>query len=199
MRRGDFEDVVRRHLDEELVSRGFALTPQQPADWDDAQPHAVYEADPADFNRRFPALASDDPRCIDLWVQLDPKAGRISASLNGPSIDEVTERLGLTRPATSGPPGTDLGLQLTDLSARLAELLDAAKRYILPERLRQKVQSFGESSMGAHRIALVLQSGEVVDDVIVAGNEVVRVSGKEPRALPLYAVVDVIDRSAEGR
>lgn len=195
MRRGDFEDLLRRHLDGELVQRGFALTPQPPADWDDKEPHAVFEAEPADFNRRYPALAGDDPNCIDLWVELDPRTGTIGASLNGASVRELTERLGLTRPPASGPPGTNLGLQLTDLSARLAELLDAAKRHILPERLRQKVQSFGESSMGAHRIALVLASGEIVDDVIVAGNEVVRVGGKEPRALPLHAVVDVIDRS----
>ena len=98
MRRGDFEDLVRRHLDGELVPRGFALTPQPPADWDDAQPRAVYEAEPADFNRRHPALASDDPTCIDLWVELDPTTGRISGALNGPSIQEVTERLGLTTP-----------------------------------------------------------------------------------------------------
>ena len=128
MRRGDFEDLVRRHLDGELVPRGFALTPQPPADWDDAQPRAVYEAEPADFNRRHPALASDDPTCIDLWVELDPTTGRISGALNGPSIQEVTERLGLTTPPTSDPPNTDLALQLADLSARLAEVLDAAKR-----------------------------------------------------------------------
>jgi hypothetical protein len=42
----------------------------------------------------------------------------------------------------------------------------------------------------------VLATGEVIDDVIVAGNEVIRVAGKEPRAVPLYAVTDVIDRSA---
>ena len=35
MRRGDFEDLVRRHLDGELVPRGFTLIPQPPADWDD--------------------------------------------------------------------------------------------------------------------------------------------------------------------
>ena len=92
-------------------------------------------------------------------------------------------------------------MQLTDLSTRLAELLDAAKRHILPERLRSKVVSFGEVSMGTQRIALVLATGEVIDDVVVAGIEVVRVGGKAPRALPLYAVVDVIDRSdnAAGR
>src|SRR2546425_4387998 len=196
MRRGDFEDLVRRHLDGELVPRGFALTPQPPANWDDDQPHAVYEADPEDFNRRYPALAvGGDPRCIDLWIQLDPSSGRISGTLDGPSVDEVSERLGLTRPATSGPQGTDVGLQLADLGARLSDVLDAAKRHLLPETLRAKVQSFREVSMGAQRIALVLATGEVVDDVVVAGGEIVSVAGKEPRALPLHAAVDVIDRS----
>jgi hypothetical protein len=80
----------------------------------------------------------------------------------------------------------------------LGDLLDAAKRHILPERLRAKVQSFPEVSTGAQRIALVLASGELVDDVIVAGDEVVSVAGKEPRGLSLFAAVDVIDRSDGG-
>lgn len=196
MRRGDFEDLVRRYLDAELVPRGFTLTPQPPADWDDDQPHAVYEAQSDDFNRRNPALAvGGDPPCIDLWIQLDPSTGRISGTLNGLLLEEVSQRLGLTRPPTSGPQGTDVGLQLTDLGARLGNLLDAAKRHVLPERLRAKVQSFPEVSMGAQRIALVLATGEVVDDVIVAGGEIVSVVGREPQALPLHAAVDVIDRS----
>lgn len=201
MRRGDFEDLVRRHLDGELIRRGFTLTPQPPADWDDEQPHAVYEADPADFNRRYPALAvGGDPRCIDLWIHLDPATGTISGTLEGPPIEEVIERLGLTRPPTFGPKGTDVGLQLTDLAARIGDVLDAAQRHILPERLRTKVQSFPEVSMGAQRIAIVLASGEVVEDVIVAwGEEVVSVAGKEPRALPLHAAIDVIDRSDAAR
>jgi hypothetical protein len=56
--------------------------------------------------------------------------------------------------------------------------------------------------MAAQRIALVLATGQVIDDVVVAsGEEVVSVAGHQPRALPLYAVVDVIDRSdkSEGR
>lgn len=203
MRRGDFEALVRRHLDGELRPRGFQLTPQPPADWEDEQPHVVYEVDPADFNRRYPALAVDgDPRCIDLWIQFDPSTGRISSILNGAPVELVTKSLGLTRPPTSGPPATALGLQLTDLCARLSDLLDAATRHLLPERLRTKVQSFPEVSMGAQRIALVLATGEVIDDVVVAwGEEVVSVAGHEPRALPLHAVVDVIDRShkSEGR
>lgn len=198
MRRGDFEDLVRRHLDAALLPRGFALTPQPPADWDDEQPHAVYEAGSDDFNQRYPALAvHGDPGCIDLWILLDPSTGRISSTLNGPSVEEVTERLGLTRPPTSGPPTTDIALQLTDLGARLADLLDAATRHVLPERLRVKVHSFPEVSMGAQRIALVLATGEVIDDVVVAwGEEIVSVAGQEPRGVPLQAVVDVIDRSA---
>ena len=196
MRRGDFEDMVRRHLDRVLVPRGFTLTPQPPSNCDDEQPRAVYEADPDDFNRRYPAIAvGGDARCIDVWIELEPNTGRISGTLEGPSVEELSRRLGL-RPPTSGPAGTEVGLQLTDLAARLGDVLDAAKRHLLPERLRAKVRSFPEVSMGAQRIALVLASGAVVEDVVVAGGEVVSVGGKEPLALPLHATVDVIDRSA---
>jgi hypothetical protein len=156
----------------------------------------VYEARPDEYDRRYPALAvGDDQPRIDLWIRLDPGTGRIGSTLNGPSVEEVSKTLGLARPPTSGPQGTDVGLQLTDLAARLGDLLDAAKRYILPQRLRTRVQSFPEVSMGASRIALVLATGEVVEDVIVAGDEVVSVGGAEPRGLRLYAAVDVIDRS----
>src|SRR5713101_7259153 len=104
MRRGDFEDLVRRHLDGELVPRGFTLTPQPPADWDDDQPHAVYEARPDEFDRRYPALAvGGDPPCIDLRIQLDPRTGKVSSTLNGFLVEEVSKRLGLTRAPTSGP------------------------------------------------------------------------------------------------
>ena len=96
MRRGDFEDLVRRHLDGELVPRGFTLIPQPPADWEDDQPRAVYEARPDEFDRRYPALAvGADPPCIDLWIQLDPSTGRVSSTLNGPLVEEVSKRLGL--------------------------------------------------------------------------------------------------------
>jgi hypothetical protein len=90
-------------------------------------------------------------------------------------------------------------MKLADLAARLGDLLDAAKRHILPERLRAKARSFPEVSMGAQRVALVLASGEVVEDVILAwGEEVVSVAGKEPHALPLFAAIDVVDRSNTG-
>ena len=127
MRRGDFEGLVRRYLDGELEPRGFTLTPQPPADCDDGQPRAVYEAKPDDFNRRYPILAaSGDAPCIDLWVELEPTTGRISAALEGPSVQEVADRLGLARRPASSAPNADLAAQLTDLAERLAELLDAA-------------------------------------------------------------------------
>jgi hypothetical protein len=200
VRRGDFEDLIRRHLDGELVPRGFTLKPQPPANWDDDQPRAVYEANPEDFNRRYPALAvGGDPPCIDLWIQFDPRTGSVIGTLDGPTVEQVSERLGLTRAPTSGPHGTDLGMKLADLAARLGDLLDAAKRHILPERLRAKARSFPEVSMGAQRVALVFASGEVVEDVILAwGEEVVSVAGKEPHALPLFAAIDVVDRSHTG-
>lgn len=128
---------MRRHLDSVLEPRGFTLTPQRPPDVNDEQPHAVYEANPGDFNQRYPALAvNGDAPCVDLWVQLEPNTGRISAALDGPSLEEVAKRLGLTTAPMSGPPATDLSLQLTDLSARLAELLDAAKGTFRPDRRR---------------------------------------------------------------
>lgn len=126
MRRGAFEDLVRRHLDSVLVPRGFTLTPQPPSDCDDEQPRAVYEADPEDFNRRYPAIAvGSDLPCIDVWIELDPGTGRISGTLEGPSVEELSRRLGL-RPSPYGPEGTEVGLQLTDLGIRLGEILDAA-------------------------------------------------------------------------
>src|ERR1700736_5104408 len=74
VRRGDFEDLVRTFLDEELEGRGFRLTPQRPADAEDEKPAAVYEADPDYFAERYPALdgrAGGNVPCVDLWVHLD--------------------------------------------------------------------------------------------------------------------------------
>ncbi|HYM96430.1 MAG TPA: hypothetical protein VET26_03945 [Candidatus Sulfotelmatobacter sp.] len=72
MRRGDFEELVRRHLDGVLEPRGFSLTPQPPADYNDDRPHAVFEDHLDDFNRRYPLLAVEGGApCIDLWVELD--------------------------------------------------------------------------------------------------------------------------------
>ena len=53
-----------------------------------------YEADPEDFNRRYPAIAvGDDRPCIDVWIELDPGTGRISGTLEGPSVEELCEIL----------------------------------------------------------------------------------------------------------
>ena len=69
---------------------------------------------------------------------------------------------------------------------------------LIPERLRAKVQTFGEVSMGANRVALVLRSGAVIDDVILAwGEEVVRIGGADPAKVPMDDVIDVIDRSGD--
>lgn len=186
---------MRGHLDGVLVHRGFALTPQPPSNCDDESPRAVYEANPDDFNRRYPAIAlGGGAPCIDLWIELDSNSGTLRGTLEGTPVGELSRMLGVTAP-TSGPAGTEVSLQLTGLGARLGEILDAAKRYLLPERLRAKVRSFPEMTKGARRMALVLATGQVVEDVVVEGFEIVSVGGKEPQALPLYATVDVIDRT----
>jgi hypothetical protein len=67
---------------------------------------------------------------------------------------------------------------------------------LIPEELQAKVRTFGEVTMGANRVALVLRDGTVIEDVILAwGREVVRVGGGEPVDLPIDQVSDVIDRS----
>jgi hypothetical protein len=49
--------------------------------------------------------------------------------------------------------------------------------------------------MGAHRVALVLDDGTIIDDVVVAwGHEVVRVGGSDEFNVPLDRVVDVLGR-----
>ena len=50
--------------------------------------------------------------------------------------------------------------------------------------------------MGAYRVGLLLKSGEIIGDVILAwGKEVVRVGGVEPPDLSMGDVVDVVDWS----
>jgi len=68
--------------------------------------------------------------------------------------------------------------------------------YRLPANLKARVLLFGESSMGAYHVALVLRDGTVVDDVFVAwGDEVVKVGGRTDFLLDVSEVVDVIDRT----
>ena len=66
----------------------------------------------------------------------------------------------------------------------------------LPETVTTKIISFGEHSYGAHKVALVMSDGAIIDDVIVAwGDEVVRVAGVDVTSFDTSQVVDAIDRS----
>lgn len=69
----------------------------------------------------------------------------------------------------------------------------------LPGDLKTKVLSFPEYRMGAHRVALVVRGGEIIEDVIIAwGDEVVSV-GHEDGGAELISddIIDVIDRSPQ--
>lgn len=130
MRRGDFEDLVRRYLDSEVGSRGFRLIPQPPAEWEDEKPQAVYEADPNDFGERYPALderVGGNVMCVDLWIHLDPGIPSISGDLDGTSIEQLEERFGLRSPKGLGSDPTGVETQLKELARRIAMALDAAR------------------------------------------------------------------------
>jgi C-terminal processing protease CtpA/Prc len=61
--------------------------------------------------------------------------------------------------------------------------------------LKAKVISFGETSYGACRVALVMSDGGIIEDVIVAwGDEVVRINGVDVADFDGSQVVDAIDR-----
>jgi hypothetical protein len=65
----------------------------------------------------------------------------------------------------------------------------------LSDAIAAKIRGFPESSMGAHRVALVLRDGRVVEDVQVAwASNVVRIAGAEAFDIPLEDVVDVLNR-----
>jgi hypothetical protein len=127
VRRGDFELLVQRYLDPALLPRGFSLTAQPPADVHDKQPSAVYEAETKDFARRFPRLAGSlsDAPCVDFWVHLNLTSGRISSELEGPSLDDVMRRLGVTDLALGE--NANLEAQLDRLARSVAAVLDAAR------------------------------------------------------------------------
>jgi hypothetical protein len=92
----------------------------------DEQPSAVYEADPGDFARRFPRLAGDlsDAPCVDFWVHLNPNSGKISSELEGPSLEVVMGRLGMSD--WGNIENADLEAQLDRLAKSIAAVLDAA-------------------------------------------------------------------------
>ena len=131
MRRGEFENLLRQALDDELVRRGFRLTPQPPADFDDEKPAAVYEADPDEFGQRYPPLdgrAGGNVRCVDLWVYLDQSTGRITSDLDGASLDTLMARFGVPDRTQPGKFPVDTSSQLSRLSWQIAAILDAAER-----------------------------------------------------------------------
>jgi hypothetical protein len=66
----------------------------------------------------------------------------------------------------------------------------------LPRRVEERIHSFPENRMGAHRVALIMKDGSVVEDVIVAwGDEVVRIGGVDGCPIDVDEVVDAEDRS----
>jgi hypothetical protein len=66
----------------------------------------------------------------------------------------------------------------------------------LPTPIQEKILSFPEYRMGAHKVALKMRNGALVEDVIVAwGNEVVRVGGVNGCLIDPNDVVEVENRS----
>jgi hypothetical protein len=50
--------------------------------------------------------------------------------------------------------------------------------------------------MGAHRVALVLRDGQIIEDVQVAwGDDVIRIGGRDQFELPIDDIVDVLNRA----
>ena len=67
---------------------------------------------------------------------------------------------------------------------------------ILPEAIREKVARLPEYRMGAHKVAIVLRDGRVVEDVIVAWEkEIISEGGHTGLSFAPEEVVDVVDRS----
>jgi len=67
---------------------------------------------------------------------------------------------------------------------------------LLPEPIREKIASFPEYRMGAHKVAVRLANGRVFEDVIIAWeSEIVSVAGKSEIPFAAEEIVDVYDRS----
>ncbi len=66
----------------------------------------------------------------------------------------------------------------------------------LPITIKEQILSFPEYKMGAHKVALKMRDGSLVEDVIVAwGDEVVSVGGVSDYPIDLDDVVDAANRS----
>ena len=69
-------------------------------------------------------------------------------------------------------------------------------KLVLRESIREKVASFPEHRMGAHKVAVLLADGRVFEDVIVAWEqEVISAGGKTEIPFTTDEIVDVFDRS----
>ncbi|MGH2748608.1 MAG: hypothetical protein ACRDKB_11885 [Actinomycetota bacterium] len=120
MTRGDFERLIQHHMDEVLRPRGFALTPQPPADVHDPEPFAVYEADPEEFARRYPKLGEsllDDDPCVDIWIKHDRETERLLCELEGHPLGDLLEDADLSEVAAM--------IERISGSGSLVEQLDA--------------------------------------------------------------------------
>ena len=72
-----------------------------------------------------------------------------------------------------------------------------SKRTVLPELLRDRLAAFPESSFCAHKVALVLRDGRVVEDVLVAWEaEILSAGGRSELPFEEWDIVDILDRSA---
>lgn len=66
----------------------------------------------------------------------------------------------------------------------------------LPESVREKLAQIPEYRMGAHKVAVRLRDGRIIEDVVVAWEaEIVSVGGRAEVPFDPEQVVDVVDRS----
>ncbi len=66
----------------------------------------------------------------------------------------------------------------------------------LPTAVKERILSFPEYKMGAHKVALKMRDGSLVEDVIVAwGDEIVSIGGVDGCPIDPDDVVDAGDRS----
>lgn len=128
IRRGTFEELVRRSFDPVASAYGFSLTPQPPADHvEQRRAAAVYETTPTEFTRRFPSWATrwdlDDVGCVDLWIEVDLTTNRVDVHLEGTSIRELAEGASTNDTADATRARTRLEDALQDEATLCADVL----------------------------------------------------------------------------
>jgi hypothetical protein len=71
-------------------------------------------------------------------------------------------------------------------------------KVLVPISIQEKIASFPEYRMSAHKVAVLLADGRMFEDVIVAWeSEIVSVGGKKRIPFAGEEIVDVYDRSRE--